>query len=75
VRRSFEPGHSKWSEIFLQEVLKAVSLGLAMESLLSEEEVCSRQTRITAKKGFTFDSTVGSRSNFYSSFQRLFSLE
>jgi hypothetical protein len=30
-----------------------------MESLLGEEEVCSRQTRITAKMGLTFNPTVG----------------
>jgi hypothetical protein len=31
-----------------------------MESLLVEEEVCSCQCRITAKKGVTFDPTVRS---------------
>jgi hypothetical protein len=46
-----------------------------MESLLGEEEVCSCRTRITAKKGVTFDPTIGSRSNFYRSFQRPFSLD
>jgi len=46
-----------------------------MELLLVEEVVCSRQTRIMAKKGVNFDSVVGSRLNFYSCFQRPFSLE
>jgi hypothetical protein len=46
-----------------------------MESLLSEEEVFSRQTRIAAKTGFTFDSIVGPPSNSYSYFWRPFSLE
>jgi hypothetical protein len=46
-----------------------------MESLLSEEEVFSRQTRIAAKTGFTFDSIVGPPSNIYSYFWRPFSLE
>jgi hypothetical protein len=46
-----------------------------MKSLLGEEEVCSHQTRKTTRKGFTFDPTVGLRSNFYSSFRRPFLLE
>ena len=39
-----------------------------MESLLLEEEVLWRQTRITTEKAITFDPIVGSRSNIYSSF-------
>ena len=35
-----------------------------MESQHSEEEVCSRHTIITTKKGLTFDPTVGWRSKF-----------
>jgi hypothetical protein len=46
-----------------------------MESLLSEDEVFSRQTRIATKTGFTFDSIVGPPSNIYSYFWRPFSLE
>ena len=33
-----------------------------MESLLVQEEVMSRQTRITAERAITFGQTVGSRS-------------
>jgi hypothetical protein len=44
-----------------------------MKSLIGEEEVCSRKTRITPKKGLTFDLTVGLRSYFYRSFLRPFS--
>jgi hypothetical protein len=55
------------------EFTNAVFLGVGMESLLGEGKVCSRQTRITTKKGLTFDPTVVSRSIFYRSFQRLFS--
>jgi hypothetical protein len=43
---------------FLQEFLEDIFLGVGMDSLLSEAEVRSRQTRETAQKG----------SNFYSSF-------
>jgi len=46
-----------------------------MELLFGEEEVCSRQTRITAKNGLTFNPSVGLRLNFYGSFRRSFSLE
>jgi len=45
-----------------------------MESLLVEEEVLSRTTRITAEKALTFDPVVGSRLKFYSSFQMPFPL-
>jgi len=44
-----------------------------MESLLVEKEVLSRQTEKNLKRAITFDPTVGSRSKFYTSFQRPFS--
>ena len=60
---------------FLQLFLEAVFLGKNMNSLLSEFEVFSRQTRIVAKNGVTFDSTVGLRPYFYMRFLKLFSLD
>jgi len=53
----------------------AVFLGVDVESLLGEVEVSSLRTRVPVRKGITFDSTVGSPSNLYRSFQILFSLE
>jgi hypothetical protein len=35
-----------------------------MEAVLGEEEVCSRRTRITAKKDLTFDPTIGTAQIF-----------
>jgi hypothetical protein len=46
-----------------------------MESVLGEEEVCSRRTRITAKKGLTFDPTIGTAQIFTGVSKGLFSLE
>jgi hypothetical protein len=46
-----------------------------MESLLVEAEVLSRETRITAESTITFDPTVGTRSNIYSSIRRPVSLD
>jgi hypothetical protein len=60
---------------FLQEFPEFVFLAVGMESLLGEEDVCSRQTRIAVENDVTFYSTVGSHSNFYSCFWRSFSLE
>jgi hypothetical protein len=51
-----------------------VFLGVAMESLLGDEEVWSANVEYQLKKAITFDSTVGSLSNIYRGFQRLFSL-
>jgi len=45
-----------------------------MESLLVEEVVVVLQTVITAKRATTFDLTAGSRSKFYISFRRSFSM-
>jgi hypothetical protein len=39
---------------FLQEILEAIFLIVAMESLLGEANVRSRQTKVTPQKGFNF---------------------
>ena len=52
----------------LQYFSKAVFLVLSMESLLVEEEVLSRLTKITAERAIAVDPTVGSRLKFYTSF-------
>jgi hypothetical protein len=44
-----------------------------MESLLGDEEVWSAILEYWLKWAITFDMTVGSPSNFYRRFQRLFS--
>jgi len=49
--------------------------GVDVESILGEEDVWSRQARVTARKGRTFDLTVGSRSNFFWSFRMPFCME
>ena len=41
-----------------------------VESILGEEEVWSRQARVTVRTGHNFDPIVGSRSKFYMSFRR-----
>jgi hypothetical protein len=46
-----------------------------VESLLGEAEVSSLGTRVPVRRAITFDPTVGSHSNFYSSFRKLFFLE
>jgi hypothetical protein len=60
---------------FLEEILEAVSLGVNVESILGEAEVSALETSVPVRKGITFDPTVGSPSNFYRSFRRLFLLE
>jgi hypothetical protein len=45
-----------------------------MESLLEDKEVLSAMLEQQLKKAITFDPTVGSRSNCYTGFRRLFSL-
>jgi hypothetical protein len=45
-----------------------------MESLLGDEEIWLARIDYRVKMHITFDSTVGSRLNFYTSFRRLFSL-
>jgi hypothetical protein len=45
-----------------------------MELLLGDEDVWSVELEYRLKSAITFDPTVGSRSNVYRGFQRLFSL-
>jgi hypothetical protein len=45
-----------------------------MEWLLGEEDVWSVELEYRLKRSITFDPTVGSLSNFYRGFQRLFFL-
>jgi glucose/arabinose dehydrogenase len=49
--------------------------GVDVESIIGEEDVWSRQARVTARKGRTFDLTVGSRSHFFWSFRMPFYME
>ena len=49
-------------------------LGVAMEWLLSDEYVWLVELEYYLKMAITFDPTVGSRSNVYRGFQRLFSI-
>ena len=53
----------------------AVFNGVDMESILVEEDVLSRQAKVTVRKGRTFDPTVGSRSNLFWSFRMPFYME
>jgi hypothetical protein len=53
---------------------EAVFRGVAMEWLLGDEDVWSLELEYRLKRAITFDPTVGSLSNFYRDFQRLFSL-
>jgi hypothetical protein len=54
--------------------LEVVFHGIAMEWLLSDEDVWSPVLEYQLKSAITFDPTVGSYSNFYRGFERLFSL-
>jgi len=49
--------------------------GVDEESILADDEVWSSQAGWTVRKAITFDSTVGSRSNFYKSFRMHFSTQ
>jgi hypothetical protein len=42
------------------EFLDALFHGVDVESILGEDDIWSRQARVTAHKGRTFDPTVGS---------------
>jgi hypothetical protein len=53
---------------------EAVFIGVAMEWVLGDKDVWSLELEYRLKRAITFDPTVGSRSNFYRGFQRLFSL-
>jgi hypothetical protein len=58
----------------LQGFPEAVFLGVAREWLLGDGYVLSANIEYRLTKAITFDSAIGSRSNVYSGFQRLFSL-
>ena len=58
----------------LHEFLEVVFLRVALDSLLDDEEVWSASLEKQVKRVITFDPTVGSRLNFYTSFRRPFSL-
>jgi len=53
----------------------AVFQALDEESKLGYDEVWSSEAGWTVRKAITFDPTVGSRSNFYRSFQMNFSMQ
>jgi len=57
---------------FLQGFPEAVFRGVYMECLLGDEDVWSTEQEYRLKKAITIGPTVGSRSNFYWGFQRLF---
>ena len=59
---------------FLHEFLKAVFLRVAVDSLRDDEDVWSASLEQRVKRVITFDPTVGSLLNFYTSFQRACSL-
>ena len=49
-------------------VSRGCFIGIAMESLLDDEEVWVASLEYRLKKAITFDATVVSRSNFFKSF-------
>jgi hypothetical protein len=49
----------------LHEFPEAISLGVAMESVLSDEEVWSARLESRLQMAITFDPLVGSRLNVY----------
>jgi len=57
----------------LQQFPDVVFLGEDIEWLLGDEDVLSVEIEYRLKNVITFDPTIGSRSNFYICFQRLFS--
>jgi hypothetical protein len=66
---SAQKRHNFWSDRwialeFLQGFPEAVLLGVAMEWLLGDEDVWSGELEYRLKRAITFDSTVGSLSNF-----------
>jgi hypothetical protein len=76
---SAQKGHNFLSDrwialIFLQWFPEAIFLGVVTQWLLGDEYVWSVELEYRLKRSITFDPTVGSRSNFYRGFQRLFSL-
>jgi hypothetical protein len=76
---SAQKGYKFWSDRFitlkfLQGFLEAIFLGVDMEWLLGDEDVLSFEMEYQLKRAINFYPTVGSSSNFYMGFQRLFSL-
>jgi hypothetical protein len=59
---------------FLQGFPEAVFRGVSTECLLGDEDVWATEQEYRLKRAITFGPTVGSLSNFYYCFQRLFSL-
>ena len=57
----------------LHEFLEAVFLSVALDSLLDDEDVWSASLEERVKRVITFDPTVGSRLNFYTSYRMPFS--
>ena len=57
---------------FLQGFRDAVFIGVIMEWLLGDKDVWLVEQEYRLIRAITFGPTVGSHSNFYSGFQRLF---
>jgi len=76
VRKGHNLRSDRWIAInLLLEFPDALFHGVDEESILGEDEVWSSQAGWTVRKGHNFHPTVGSRSNFYWSFQMPFSIE
>jgi hypothetical protein len=76
---SAQKGHNilsdSWITLkFLQGFPEAVFRGVSTECLLGDEDVWATEQEYRLKRAITFGPTVGSLSNFYYCFQRLFSL-
>jgi hypothetical protein len=75
AQKGIEFWYDRWIALkFLQGFPESIFIGVAMEWLLRDEDVWSVKLEYRLKKAITFDPTVGSRSNFYKGFQRLFVL-
>jgi len=61
--------------ILLLEFSDALFHGVDKGSILGDDEVWSSQAAWMVRKAITFDSTVGSRSNFYWNFRMPFSIQ
>jgi hypothetical protein len=76
---SAKKGHNFWSDRwialkFLLGFPEAVYIRVPIEWLLGDEDVCSVEREYRLKRAIMFDPTIGSLSNFYRCFERLFSL-
>jgi len=60
---------------FLKEFPDAVFLGVDVELLFGEARACRARLEYWFKKAITFDPTVGTATNIYTSFWTIFSLE